>query len=51
MRKLATIRKIAEIKPIEGAVAIEHCRVDGWWVVGKNSISSKYMERRFPCMV
>lgn len=35
MRKLATIRKIAEIKPIEGADAIEHCRVDGWWVVGK----------------
>lgn len=35
MRKLATIRKIAEIRPIEGADAIEHYRVDGWWVVGK----------------
>ena len=35
MRKLATIRRIAEIKPIENADAIEHVRVDGWWVVGK----------------
>ena len=34
-RKLATIRSIAEIRPIEGADAIEHYRVDGWWVVGK----------------
>lgn len=35
MRKLATIRKIEEIKPIEGADAIEAARVDGWWVVIK----------------
>lgn len=35
MRKLATIRRVAEIRPIEGADAIEHVRVDGWWVVGK----------------
>ena len=35
MRKLATIRRIAEIRPIENADAIEHVRVDGWWVVGK----------------
>lgn len=35
MRKLATIRTVAEIKPIEGADAIEHVRVDGWWVVGR----------------
>ena len=34
-RKLATIRRIAEIKPIEGANAIEAVRVDGWWVVAK----------------
>lgn len=34
-RKLATIRKIEEIKPIEGADAIEAARVDGWWVVIK----------------
>ena len=35
MRKLATIRRIAEIRPIENADAIEHVRVDGWGVVGK----------------
>lgn len=34
-RQLATIRKIAEIKPIENADAIEAIRVDGWWVVAK----------------
>lgn len=36
-RQLATIRKIAEIKPIENAEAIEAVRVDGWWVVAKKS--------------
>ena len=35
MRKLATIRRVAEIRPIENADAIEHVRADGWWVVGK----------------
>lgn len=35
MRKLASIRRIAEIKPIEGADAIEAIRVDGWWCVSK----------------
>ena len=35
MRKLATIRTIAEVKAIEGADAIEAVRVDGWWVVAK----------------
>lgn len=34
-RKLATIRRIEEIKPIEGADLICAYRVDGWWVVGK----------------
>lgn len=33
MRKLATIRKIAEIKTIDGADRIVAYRVDGWWVV------------------
>ena len=37
MRKLASIRKIEEIKPIDGADAIEAVRVDGWWVVSKKS--------------
>lgn len=33
MRKLATIRKIEEIKPIPEADKICAYRVDGWWVV------------------
>lgn len=36
-RKLASIRHIAEVKPIEGADAIEAVRVDGWWVVAKKN--------------
>lgn len=35
MRKLATIRTISEIRPIEGADAIECAVVDGWTVVVK----------------
>jgi len=35
MRKLATIRKILDIQPIEGADAIECAQVDGWKVVVK----------------
>jgi RNA ligase (TIGR02306 family) len=35
MRRLATVRKIAEVAPIEGADAIEKVRVDGWWCVAK----------------
>ena len=35
MRKLASIRKIAEINPIENADAIEVATVDGWKVVVK----------------
>jgi len=35
MRKLATIQKIEEIKPIDGADMIEASRVLGWWVVTK----------------
>lgn len=33
VRKLATIREVAEIRPIEGADAIECAVVDGWTVV------------------
>lgn len=32
-RKLVTIRKVDEIRPIEGADKIVHVRFDGWWVV------------------
>lgn len=35
MRKLATIRKISSISPIEGADAIELVHIDGWQVVTK----------------
>lgn len=37
MRKLATIRKIKDIQPIEGADAIEVLQIDGWTVVGKKN--------------
>lgn len=35
MRKLASIQRIEEVKPIEGADAIDAYRVLGWWVVDK----------------
>ncbi len=35
MRKLATIVKIEELQPIQGADKIETARVRGWWVVVK----------------
>jgi RNA ligase (TIGR02306 family) len=35
MRKLASIQRVAEIRPIEGADAIEHFRINGWWVVDR----------------
>jgi RNA ligase (TIGR02306 family) len=35
MRKLASIRRIADIQPIEGADAIEVATIDGWKVVIK----------------
>jgi RNA ligase (TIGR02306 family) len=37
MRKLASIRRIADIQPIEGADAIEVATVDGWKVVVKKN--------------
>ena len=36
-RKLASIRKVREIKPIEGADAIELAIVDGWQCVAKKN--------------
>lgn len=35
MRKLVTVETIQEIKPIQGADAIEAVRVRDWWVVAK----------------
>ncbi len=35
MRQLATIQKIAEVQPIEGADAIVKVRVKDWWCVAK----------------
>jgi RNA ligase (TIGR02306 family) len=35
MRKLVTLQRIAEIKPIEGADLIEAVRIQGWWCVSK----------------
>ena len=40
-RKLATIRVIKEIKPIEGADAIELAIVDGWQVVVAKNVGHK----------
>lgn len=43
-RKLASIQRIAEVKPIEGADLIEAYRVGGWWVVdskGKYQVDDK----------
>lgn len=37
MRQLATIQKIAEIQPIEGADAIEKVRINEWWCVAKKA--------------
>jgi RNA ligase (TIGR02306 family) len=37
MRKLATIRKIDAVNPIDGADAIEVCTIGGWKVVTKKS--------------
>ena len=33
MRKLATVRTISDIKPIDGADRIQAYQIDGWWVV------------------
>jgi len=41
MRKLATIQKIEEVFPIEGADRVQKARIQGWWcVVGKDDFIS-----------
>lgn len=37
MRKLVSVQKIAEIKSIPNADAIEAVRINGWWVVSKKN--------------
>lgn len=37
MRKLASIRRIGEVRPIEGADAIEAVQIDGWQCVAKKN--------------
>jgi len=37
-RKMAYIVEVAEKREIEGADAIEHIRVNGWWVVAQKSM-------------
>ena len=37
-RALATIRRVAEKRPIEGADRIEAVRIDGWWVVSQKNL-------------
>lgn len=53
-RKLASIQQIAEIRPIEGADAIEHYRVNGWWVVdkkGAHQVGSKVIYCELDCWI
>ncbi|MCU0728314.1 MAG: RNA ligase (ATP), partial [Planctomycetes bacterium] len=35
MRQLATVQRVDEVRPIEGADRIERARIEGWWVVVK----------------
>lgn len=50
-RKLATIRKIKEIRPIEGADAIELAVVDGWNVVVAKNVGHKVGDKVVYCEI
>jgi RNA ligase (TIGR02306 family) len=50
-RKLATIRKIKEIRPIEGADAIELAVVDGWQVVVAKNVGHKVGDKVVYCEI
>lgn len=36
-RKLVSIQEIQEIRPIEGADAICHYRINDWWIVDRKT--------------
>ena len=42
MRKLASIKQIAEVKSIPDADKICAYRVDGWWVVGDGRLFGSF---------
>jgi RNA ligase (TIGR02306 family) len=50
-RKLATIRKIKDIVPIEGADAIELALVDGWQVVVAKNVGHKVGDKVVYCEI
>jgi RNA ligase (TIGR02306 family) len=50
-RKLATVRKIKEIKPIEGADLIELAIVDGWQVVVAKNVEHKVGDKIVYCEI
>ena len=50
-RKLATVRKIKEINPIEGADAIELALVDGWQVVVAKNVGHKVGDKIVYCEI
>ncbi len=50
-RKLATIRKIKDIVPIEGADAIELALVDGWQVVVAKNVGHKVGDKIVYCEI
>ena len=51
LRKLATIRKIAELRPIEGADKIELAIVDGWQVVVAKDVEHKVGNKVVYCEI
>lgn len=50
-RKLATVRRISEIKPIEGADAIELAVVDGWNVVVAKNVGHQLDDMVIYCEI
>lgn len=51
MRKLATIRKIADIQPIDGADKIELAKISGWQVVIAKDVGHKIGDKVVYCEI